>query len=149
MMKWINIIGFVFQFLSFWFAAPELLGSDTLKRFEEGLIKLMSRLPALLLGGGGVVFGLMMGIYGVYKGASADAQTNYTQTFFIIIGISVLYFVLILFYKKIERWIERKFAKPTIENLIKNNESRKTALMIGAVLFTVGFMCQLVVMVLT
>lgn len=151
-MKWINILGLVLQFLSFWLAAPELLGSETLKRFENGLIKFLSRLPSILLGIIGLVVGISMGIYGIYSGiaASENGQNNTLTTMYTILGISIAYMIYIFFfYKKVQSFIERWFARPLINHLITNQESRKVALITGAVLFTIGFLCQLTVLILS
>jgi uncharacterized protein YacL len=147
-MKWINIIGLCLQFLAFWFAAPELLGVDALKRFEKSLIKLISKMPSLILGIAGLVLGLSMGIYGINQGLSASdgQESNMVATMLVIISISVIYMLYILFfYKKVQRWIEKSFAKPIITKLISNNESRKIALITGAFLFTLGFVFQILV----
>lgn len=151
-MKWVNIIGLFLQFLSFWFAAPELLGADTLKRFENGLIKAISRLPAIFLGVVGLVLGITLGIYGAYQGITASQEngTNFIRSIAIILSISFVYLIYMLFfYKKVQNKIELVFATPMIHKLINNNESRKLYLIIGAILFTIGFLCQLVVLLLS
>lgn len=38
----------------------------------------------------------------------------------------------------------KKYATPLIQKLILNGEVRKTALIVGAVLFTLGFIFQLI-----
>lgn len=150
MIKWINITGLVLQFLSFWFAAPELLGSQTLKRFESGLIRFLSRLPSYLLGLIGIFFGITMGVYGAYKGFDAQQNPeNITKTLVVLFSVSCIYIVYMIFYKKVQKWIERIFAKPLINNLITNNKSRQLALITGAVLFTIGFLCQFVVLLIS
>lgn len=147
-MKWINIIGLFLQFLSFWLAAPELLGADTLKRFEDGLIKVISKFPSVLLGLLGLVLGAIMSFYGIYQGIQASENNSpeqYISFMIFILIFSALYIVYILvFYKRIQKWIERIFAKPVIHQLITNNESRKLALITGAILFTLGFVLQFV-----
>lgn len=151
-MKWLNILGLILQFLSFWLAAPELLGAATLKRFESGLIKIASRVPSIALGIIGLIFGIGMATYGTYTGMNAaegDSGDPF-QTMMIILAISIAYMIYVfIFYKRIQRFLERVFAKPMINMLITNNESRKVSLIIGAVLFTIGFLCQLTALVLS
>lgn len=151
-MKWLNIIGLVLQFVSFWLAAPELLGAETLKRFESGLIKTISRLPSIVLGSVGIIVGIVMGVYGTMKGiaASEENESSVIQSMMIILAISVLYILyVVFFYKKVHRFIETIFAKPLIYKLITSSESRKVSLILGATLFTIGFLCQLIVLLVS
>jgi hypothetical protein len=45
--------------------------------------------------------------------------------------------------------LQRKVAEPLIEKLINNNQTRKAALILGALFFTVGFLAQLVAVALS
>ncbi len=67
-MKWFAIAGLIMQFVAFWLAAPELLGVDALKRFENGLVKLLSRLPGYTIGFIGFATGVSLGVYGMMVG---------------------------------------------------------------------------------
>ena len=70
-------------------------------------------------------------------------------SFYLVMTIATtLYFILMLRYKKIVNWLDLKFAKPLTETLINNNQSRKNALVVGAIIFTMGFLMQLFVIVL-
>lgn len=146
-MKWINASGLILQFLAFWFAAPELLGESTLKRFESGLRKFIGRLPILLFMLGVMAYAFLFAVIGLMKGL--DAAKNGIEEaemyqFFWVLGISsALYFISILFYKRILSWLDKKLALPLTDRLIHNNQTRKTALLIGAVLFSIGFILQL------
>lgn len=150
-MKWINIIGLCLQFFAFWFAAPELLGKEAMQRFQAGLIKIIGQLPAIFFGAFGILAGGGMAYFGVRSGmeASAGSSMNPLITMGFILGFSILYLLyIILFRKRTQRFIENKFATPLIEKLIINNEARQSALIIGAVLFTVGFFLQLTALIL-
>lgn len=48
-MEWINRLGLVFEFLSFWFAAPEILGEKRLRTLERRLERGLRALPRILL----------------------------------------------------------------------------------------------------
>ncbi|MCB0733624.1 MAG: hypothetical protein H6608_02895 [Flavobacteriales bacterium] len=152
-MKWINLVGLVLQFLAFWFAAPELLGTDALRRFEKGMTRMISALPTLLIAGGAAIFGIAMAIYGTMTGLKAareGASTNPMYTMIWILGISVVVIVyLIGFSKRTQRWASAVLAEPLVQRLIHNNESRRLALVVGAILFTLGFLCQVVAVVLS
>ena len=149
-MKWVNALGLTFQFISFWFAAPELLGEQTLKRMEAGLKILITKIPVILV----MLFccghGLTLGIMGIVKGLKASnkgiAESEY-YSFLAVLAISFMaYLLFIIYYKRINRWLENSIAQPLTQRLIHNNETRQNALLIGAVLFSIGFLLQLAVL---
>ncbi|HEY9116114.1 MAG TPA: hypothetical protein VIN10_15560 [Bacteroidales bacterium] len=148
-MKWLNAIGIIFQFVAFWFAAPELLGSSTLKRFENGLRKLISLIPMVILLIVVAGFGLGMGLMGILKGIKGTSQGLEKGEFInylVVLSISMLlYVVFMIFFKRIKNWLDVKIAQPLLVKLINNNQTRSTALIVGAILFTAGFICQFIV----
>lgn len=147
-MKWINATGMIFQFVSFWFAAPELLGASTLKRFEKGLRKLISFIPVFLLLLVITGYGLTFTIIGILKGVKAGTEgisnNEFNNYLFIVISCTVIYLLLMIFYRKLRNWLDTKLAIPLTEKLITNNHTRQLALIIGAVLFTAGFLHQMI-----
>ena len=149
LVKWLTILGLVLQFIAFWLAAPELLGVDALKRFESGLVKIISQLPGLLFGFLGFTLGIGLGVYGFYTGMQGDKDLVF-KSMYIMAGVMAAYVVfMVFFYKRLQLYLQIHVAKPLIEKLINNNESRKTALVFGAILFTAGFVLQLVVLVMS
>jgi hypothetical protein len=151
-MKWLNALGMILQFISFWFAAPELLGVSTLKRFEKGLQKFISIIPMILLMIIIAGFGIGLGLMGFLKGLKGASQGLEEGEFFrylaILGGVSIVYVIFVIRFKRIERWLEMKLAKPLTERLINSNHTRTNALIIGALLFTIGFVCQFLVAIL-
>lgn len=151
-MKWINALALILQFLSFWLAAPELLGETTLKRFESGLRKFIAALPVIIFSMIALGYGLFFGISGIITGIKASKEGVVDQDYFsfmITMAVAtILYFILVFRYKKFINWIDLKYAKPITEALINNNQSRKNALIIGAIIFTLGFLMQLFVILL-
>ncbi|MEZ4722839.1 MAG: hypothetical protein R2813_13280 [Flavobacteriales bacterium] len=141
------------QFSAFWFAAPELLGELTLKRFEHGLKKLVTMLPFILVISIVLLFGFGLGSYGIYmglKGASGQLQEQeFTQYYILMGGSFLVYGVFMVFYKKIQNWIGNHVSNPLIERLINQSEIRKQALIIGAILFTLGFILQFTITALS
>ena len=150
-MKWVNAIGLLLQFIAFWLAAPELLGEPTLRRFEKGLKKLVTQLPMIIiwlviLGYGltSLILSLVKGLDAAKNGTSTESMT----TFYITLGIaSGLYFIFMIFYKRIKKALETKLAQPLVEKLINNTETRKQSLILGAILFSVGFFMQFIVVI--
>lgn len=151
-MKWVNAIGLLLQFVAFWLAAPELLGEPTLRRFEKGLKKLVTQLPMIIIWIVILGYGVTSIIISLMKGLDA-ARNGTTESdmmaFYIKLGIvSGLYFIFIAFYKRIKKGLETKLAQPLVEKLINNTETRKQSLILGAVLFSLGFMLQFMVAVI-
>ena len=115
-MKWINALGLILQFLSFWLAAPELLGETTLKRFEAGLRKFISSIPIIIFSIIAFCYGLYFGIAGTMKGikASQEGQTiqEYYSFYILMCLATILHLILVFRYKKVIAWLDVKFAKP-------------------------------------
>ena len=151
-MKALNIVGLICQFIAFWFAAPELLGENTLKRMQNGIQKLVTFIPiavtlVVVLGYGLTFIGISA--FNAYKMAqTGEAVINPTK-YFVAMGIfTVLYMLFIIRYKKIKAYLETHVAIPLTYKLLHNSEVRKNALIIGAILFTVGFLAQLTAAIL-
>ncbi len=150
-MKWVNAIGLLLQFIAFWLAAPELLGELTLRRFEKGLKKLVTLLPMIIIwvvilgyGVTSLILSLLKGFDAAKNGTTAESLT----LFYIKLGVATIaYFVFMFFYKRIKKGLETKLAQPLVEKLINNTETRKQSLILGAILFSLGFMLQFIVAV--
>ena len=135
------------QFLSFWLAAPELLGESTLKRLQVGLIRFVSMFPIYFFAVLGAVLGITMGVAGVYRGLNAaeGMQENDFVYFIVSLGATMtVYFVLLGFRIKIEKWISRSFGEPFIMSIINDEGFRRKLLLSASVLFSAGFLCQLI-----
>jgi len=150
-MKWINIIGLCLQFVAFWFAAPELLGENTLKRMEESLKKMVTKLPLFIISFIAITLGATMMAVGIKKGMNGALNKADLNNYFISIGVGFgLYLAfIILWEKKIQPYVANRVAKPLLEKLISKSESRKSALVIGAICFSIGFVLQLLVAILS
>ena len=147
-MKWLNMIGMVLQFLSFWCAAPELLGEETMKRLEVGMTRFVSRIPIIIVFGSMMIYGLAAGLFGVYQGLTASRGGEPVLSmryYFMVIGLAmVVYFIFLLFYKRILAFLERRLAQPLVHRLVSDRDARRKALVLGASLLTVGFILQFV-----
>ena len=148
LIKWLNILGLVLQFIAFWLAAPELLGVEALKRFETGLVKIISQLPGLLFGFLGFSLGMGLGIYGFYAGMQGNREKVFSSMYLMAGVMAVYVLFMVFFYKRLQVYLQRNVAEPLIEKLINNNQTRKAALVLGALFFTVGFLAQLVAVAL-
>ena len=147
MVKWIAVTGLVLQFLAFWLAAPELLGESTLKRLQKGLEQFLSSMPVLLLGLIMMAYGGWFGVRGAYLGyqgsQSGDVTYEEMVDYYVVLGVcTLIYFVLVFSYKRIRRFLTARVAQPLIHQLIHQQNLRKQALAVGAILFTLGFLLQ-------
>ncbi len=152
-MKWLSAFGLICQFVAFWFAAPELLGESTLTRMQHGIRKLVTWIPIiitlLIILSYGVTFIGISG-YNTYQMYKNGEPVIDMYRYFIYMGIfTTLYMLFIFRYKKIRSYLENRVAIPLTDRLLNSNETRKNALIIGALLFTIGFVLQLVVVLLS
>lgn len=152
-MKWLNAAGLLLQFLSFWFAAPEILGDGFLKSMQAGLKSFVTKISVLVVIVVVLGYGLTFSIMGILKGMSAS-ETPVTKSemmqYYIAFGMATLLYLIFIFnYKKIRAYIDRRVAGPLIEKLIFNADLRKNALITGAILFTIGFLTQFMVILLS
>jgi len=152
-MKWINALGLLLQFVSFWFAAPELLGVNTLKRFENSLRKFVASLPLIILMGIILVYAVSLSALGIFKGIEANekgiAKSDMIQVYLTMGVCFLFYLVFLFFFKRLKKWLDINLAQPLVYGLINNNKTRSSALMVGAVLFTLGFLLQMLVVFLS
>ena len=151
-MKWLNILGMLLQFLSFWCAAPELLGESTMRRLETGMTRFVARIPVILVFGAMLVYALGMGLFGLVEGLRASRGQQVPldmRSYYVFLGAAmVIYFAFMLAHKRIIAWLETRLAGPLVHKLVSNPDARRNALVLGAVLLTTGFLMQLVVALL-
>ncbi len=125
-MKWINILGMTLQFISFWFAAPEILGEEKLKHYEEKIKKYLSNIPTFLFGVPSIVFAFIFFMSG-NKGNG---------------GMAVFLMVItIIFRNKIQKQFAERAMKPFLDSLIASDDRRQDYLRLAGLLFTAGFFC--------
>lgn len=148
-MKWLNAIGLILQFVAFWFAAPELLGEATLKRLEKGLQRFVALMPLIIILLVVFVYGFVfigIAVYNTVVISQTGSTTINPTTYYIALGISTAIYMAIMFnFKRVRSFLDKRLAVPLVQNLINSNEVRRTALLIGAILFTLGFLAQLTV----
>jgi hypothetical protein len=152
-MKWINLIGLTLQFLAFWFAAPELLGEQAMRKFEAGLKRLISALPIIIIFLVIALYAIGTAGYGIYtglKGAESGMDDSAFMSYMLTLGVVfAIYLPFVFLYKRIQDWLKKKIANRLIDGLIARSEVRKQALIIGALLFSLGFLMQFFVVLLS
>ncbi|MCT4623285.1 MAG: hypothetical protein N4A46_06645, partial [Schleiferiaceae bacterium] len=110
-------------------------------------------LPMLIIWVVVLGYGLTFTISGLikaYKGATSGISQSEIVNYYVILGIcTIAYFIFIFRYKKIKNALDQRLAMPLVNKLIERSEFRSTALTIGAILFTLGFIIQLAVVLMT
>ena len=148
-MKWINALGLLLQFISFWLAAPEIIGDNGLMRMQNLIKKLISNLSVIILSLFILSITLYFAITGIMKGITASTagiSAEELTRYYIILGFSMLLYVLFMFrFRYIRNAIDEKIAAPLLDKYIHNDRLRKNSLITGALLFTVGFLMQFII----
>lgn len=135
MIKLLTLLALILQFLAFWMAAPEILGADWLKRTEGVLRKLIKQIPQFILT-----------VVGIATGAMFYHSIKYTFTLILILIIIAFFMI---FYKQISIFLDKKIAQPLINKLILNDNFRFSLLKIAALFFTIGFVIQAVLIIIS
>lgn len=89
-LKIITILGLSFQFISFWLAAPEILGVEWLKKTENILKRLVSQIPNYIL----VVCGIFMGV----------VLSQSVENFYLLLIVAITLILITLLRKRIEKY---------------------------------------------
>ena len=140
-MAWLNRIGLFLTFISFWLAAPEILGEQKLRRlYELGISGFLFVFYNLFLNAIYVVAIII--ILFVWSSAIgkevADSGSRMAIALVIAIGISYLATF------ALNRIIERVIVKPLLLKLADSGKLRRHLLLTGATVFTFGFILQFI-----
>jgi len=192
MMEWVNRVGIVLEFLSFWLAAPEILGEERLRALERVLERGIRALPLTVLmvlrltGLALVVMAFVVAMGGGWK-AVVLVMVGWILVTVVLsmlmrgwrlkpveVGVVVSSFVIVLAVvaAMLLNWEETllwwkvlivlgllimvvagtgfmlksldKTVAPLLQVLADDKRIRQRSLAVGAVLFVVGFLLQLV-----
>lgn len=128
---WLDRIGLVCQFLSFWFVAPELIGEDRLQGLSKGLASFFSTTLFLFISLAVVALAWSLafreGIHWFHRGSLA------------LLFSSVVLIPKLLLYKRFKKvWLPA-----LIQHLSDDERFRRGLLMIGGALLTIGVALQI------
>jgi hypothetical protein len=134
---WVNRVGIVLEFLSFWFAAPEILGEERLRAVEQGVEKGIGLLPAVVgsrwtVFALGMVAGVLVSLRAVTEGLWEDLGLLGITAAAVGTGMAVVTITL------------EKVVEPVLRVLADDQRIRQRSLAVGTVLFVVGFLLQLI-----
>jgi len=151
-MKWLNAIAMLFQFISFWLAAPEIIGDKGLKRMQDMIKNLLSNLSVIILSTLILGYTLYFTINGIITGMEAS-ETGITSgeliEYYITLFVAMLiYVVFMIRIKPIKLWIDNNISMPLVEKYIHNDRLRRNSLFGGAFLFTAGFLIQFIIILM-
>ncbi len=157
-MEWLNRMGLIIQFLSFWLAAPEILGEERLRRLQSRIASGVNLLPSLSVEvtmGGLAVIAVMLGIWLdtilspiLPEPNSAVRWSGLPSRPYLLVMVVIAFTALNLaaFWvgRKVSAEVKEKIVPRLLDSLAKNERVRQRSLVLGAALFTAGFLMQLV-----
>jgi hypothetical protein len=135
LIKALSILSITLQFVSFWLAAPEILGREWLKRTEGFIRGGIMFIPSILLGIVGMAIGYLF----------MEGIDNLNLK--LLIPTILVFIITIIFSKKLKSWLDKKISVPILNKLIINDSFRFTLLKLGAFLFTLGFFLQIITII--
>ena len=137
-MDWIKIASIAsisLQFISFWFAAPEVLGSEWLQKAEAIIRKGIKTIPTILM----FILGAIIGVI--------TPKTIDEFNLKILIPLVLILILILIFSKKIQKILDEKISVPLLNKLIINQNFRFSLLKTAAILFTLGFILQIITII--
>lgn len=135
MIKIFTILGLILQFVAFWFAAPEILGVDWLKKVERIIREAINKIPSLI----SLILGIVIGLLLYFTKSSI----------FWVLLITIIVAIQWKNTKRIEAYLDRKISQPIMNKLIISQNFRYLLLKFAAIFFTVGFIIQLIIVVIS
>ena len=137
-MDWIKIASIAsisLQFISFWFAAPEVLGSEWLQKAEAIIRKGIKTIPGFLM----LIIGVVVGF--LIPKSLSDFNLK------LIIPLACIFLLVVVFSKRMQKILDEKISVPLLNKLIINQSFRFSLLKTAALLFTLGFIIQIITII--
>ena len=143
-----NRVGLILNFLSFWFIAPEILGEERLRRIDrwfESVVKgivettgcLTTFIGMVVLGSIG--YGLLF--YGLVSNPPSIMEG--------CVEIVAIFIIVVIIAALVEGGLKKlyqrvtSFAELALRRLADNSKTRQRSMILGAVIFVVGTIFQL------
>ena len=146
---WMNRVGIILNFISFWFAAPEILGEERLRKIEASFEKVVKAgstclvvflfvtlIPLFVIMLFFLMPALITGIMMLFTGSSLWAGI---KTLLAVIGFWLGVALLVQVVNLVPELTER-----FLNMLADNQRIRQRALILGALLFVLGNILQFV-----
>lgn len=136
----------LFQFISFWLAAPEIIGDKNLKRMQDMIKNLFSNLSVIILSvlvpGYALLFKFNGAMKGLESSSSGITPGRYYST---VLVAMMLYMIFTLRFKYIKLWIDNRISSPLPEKHIHYNRLHRKSLVSSTYLFTTVFLIQFLI----
>ena len=149
--KELEILALVLQFISFWFAAPEIVGERILKKLEAWFVNGIKIIVNIIIGS----FFLFIVYRSYVSGKVLGRWMGKQSPVFAVVICSVILatILIIIIFRKRLMAADKKFTnityqrvvRPFFDMLIKKEDLRLRSLALGAILFTIGFALQIFV----
>ncbi len=132
MSLWLDRVGLLAQFISFWLIAPEFIGSERMQKLGKAMAIFLSKSLFLVITAGILVLAWSLtfreGIHWFHRASLA------------LLFSSVVLIPKILFYRQFKKvWLPK-----LISHLTSDDEFRKGLFIVGGGLFTLGTMLQII-----
>jgi hypothetical protein len=128
----LNRVGLALGFVSFWLAAPELIGEERLKAWEGRLATGLLKLPTMLNIAIAIITVLLLGFF-VWRLAWSRSFFHSEPPFVLVVALDAMFVLL---------WLSEKVLKKFVSIMAGDKGVRQASLVIGAALFTVSFLLQ-------
>jgi hypothetical protein len=152
--KWLSITSLILQYASFWLAAPEILGEKRMHSLERGLAATIIGMPRFV-----IIFG---GWVPAFVGSALIVKKVYDQFGLLplfrhgsnrSLWVDSFLGLLLGFAVYGSAWMAMKIAgkvanwatAPLVRKLANDSPFRERCLIVGAIIFTIGFILQLLV----
>ena len=147
--KLLNLLGVMLEFLSFWFAAPEILGEERLKALEQGLEKGIKQFPLTLLWVAMLAaLALMLVIMAAMVWVTVtlvlmDVMLVDALSMVLAVGLMALLLMGVLpAALAVATTLQEKVIPHVLRKLANDQRIRQRWLAVGATLFVMAFLCQ-------
>jgi len=133
-LSWCNRIGMLLGFISFWLAAPEFIGEERLKSWEQILINrvMKHRYSIWRI----VAFGSMSWLAWNWHEVQISGHMTWFRVYFPFIIWGFFLFAVI--------GVINKYGVFIVSRMANDSKVRETSFFVGAVLFTLSFLLQLI-----
>jgi hypothetical protein len=149
LVKALNLLGIVLEFLSFWFAAPEILGERRLRAIERRLEKGIEKSPLTLLwvamvAALALMWVVTMAMCWVTLRLMLVGMTpvDVLANVLAVVVMALLPMCVLSAALTVAIKLQEKVVPPLLRVLADDERIRQRSLVVGAVLFMIAFLCQ-------
>jgi hypothetical protein len=155
--EWTERIAMVLEFLSFWFAAPELLGKAILKEWENRLKSGIAAIPKIFVYIATIVW-ILLWLFTVlcvlrYADLNLPRESgkrwvdeHWLASRALFGGVTGGFFLALYFLRaRVRRFAVEKVVKPLLHKFADDSRARQRALALGAALFVTAFILKFII----